>query len=112
MLFNGGPRLNTTWLTPLLVLIAVGVATAMKYLVPLSGDRFFVLLLNLVGTVFLASAFEPNLPKHGDGGWLDSLKFAIKNFPKYGSPPSFDFIRFYVGLFFLLAGMVFSSTQS
>ena len=112
MLFSGGPRLNTTWLTPLLVFLAVVIAVTTKFLAPLSGGRFAVLLLNLVGTVFLASAFEPNIPKYGDGGWWDSLKFAVKEFPKYGSPPSFDFVRFYVGLFFLLAGTVLSSALS
>ena len=86
--------------------MVVAISAALWFMVPLSNGRFAVLLLNLVGTVLLASAFEPQIPKHGDGGWWDSLKFAIKEFPNYGSPPSFDFIRFYVGLFFLLTGTI------
>ena len=109
MLFSGGPRLNLAWVTPALLFLVALIAVATKLLVPLSTDRFAVLLLNLVGTVLLASAFEPNIPKHVDGGWWASLKFAVKEFPKYGSPPSFDFVRFYLGLFFLLAGTVFST---
>ena len=112
MLSSGGPRLNTRWLTPLLVLLAVGVALATRLLAQLPADRFGALLLNLVGTVLLASAFEAHIPKHGNGGWWDSLKFAITDFPKYGSPPSFDLVRFYVGLALLLTGMAFSSTVS
>jgi hypothetical protein len=65
MEFSKGPRLNLNWLTPLLVILAVVVGFAAKCLVPLSLPRFTVLLLNLVGTVLLASAFEPNVPKHG-----------------------------------------------
>jgi hypothetical protein len=112
MLTSGGPRLNTAWLTPLLVVVAVAMATATRFLADLSAVRFAVLLWTLVGTVLLASAFEPHIPKHGDGGWWDSLKFAIREFPKYGSPPSFDLVRFYVGLLFLLIGIAVSSTLS
>jgi hypothetical protein len=112
MLTSGGPRLNTSWLTPVLVVLAVAMAIATRLLASLSADRFGVLLLNLVGTVLLASAFEPHIPKHGSGGWWDSLKFAIREFPKYGSPPSFDLVRFYVGLAFLLTGMTLASTLS
>jgi hypothetical protein len=112
MLTSGGPRLNTTWLTPLLVVLAVAMATVTRFVADLSGVRFAVLLCNLVGTVLLASAFEPHIPKHGSGGWWDSLRFAIREFPKYGSPPSFDLVRFYVGLLLLLIGTTMSSTLS
>jgi hypothetical protein len=109
MLFNNGPHLKMNWLTPLLVVLAVVVSVGAKCLVPLSFARFGVLVLNLVGTVLLASAFEPHIPQHGDGGWWDSLKHAVKEFPKYGSPPAFDLVRFYVGLIFLLIGTVMSA---
>jgi hypothetical protein len=109
MEFSKGPHLNLNWLTPLLVILAVVVGFAVKCLVPLSLPRSTVLLLNLVGTVLLASAFEPNIPKHVDGGWWDSLKYAVKEFPKYGSPPGFDLVRFYVGLLFLLSGTIMSA---
>lgn len=109
MLFDKGPHLNLDWLTPLLVVLAVIVSVLVKIITPLSPVKFAILLLNLVGTVRLASAFEPRIPRHGSGGWWDSLKFAVKEFPKYGAPPSFDFIRLYVGLIFLLAGAVFSA---
>jgi hypothetical protein len=112
MEFGKGPHLNLNWLTPLLVILALVLSFAAKWLVPLSLPRFSVLLLNLVGTVLLASAFEPNIPKHGDGGWRDSLKYAVKEFPKYGSPPAFDLVRFYVGLLFLLAGTIMSAALS
>ena len=108
MLFSGGPRLNLRWVTPVLLFLAILIACIAKFLASLSTGRFVALLLNLVGTVLLASAFEPNIPKYGNGGWWDSLKFAVKEFPKYGSPPSFDFIRFYIGLFSLMAGIVCS----
>ena len=104
--------MNLGWVTPVLVFFAALLAFAVKYFASLSTGRFAALLLNLVGTVLLASAFEPNIPKHGDGGWWDSLKFAVKEFPKYGSPPSFDFVRFYIGLFLLIAGIVCSMTLS
>jgi hypothetical protein len=109
MLFTNGPKLNLNWLTPALVVLVLVVSIALRFLVPLTNTRFVVLLLSLVGTVFLASAFEPAIRKHGDGGWRDSLKFAIKNLPGYGSAPRFDFLRFYVGLFLLLASMVVSA---
>jgi len=106
MLFSNGPKLNLNWLTPALVLLVVAISVGVRCLFSLSNWKFAVLLLNLVGTVLLASAFEPHIPKHGDGGWWDSLKFSIKEFPQYGSPPSFDFVRFYIGLFFLIGGTV------
>jgi hypothetical protein len=109
MLFGKGPHLNLNWLTPLLVVLAVIVSVIAKFIAPLSPAKFSILLLNLVGTVLLASAFEPQIPRHGNGGWWDSLKFAVRELPKYGSPPSFDFIRFYVGLIFLLIGTVLST---
>jgi hypothetical protein len=109
MLFAKGPHLNLSWLTPLLVVLAVIISVLVKFVALLSTSKFAILLLSLVGTVLLASAFEPQIPRHGNGGWWDSLKFAVKEFPKYGSPPSFDFIRFYVGLIFLLAGTVLSA---
>ena len=111
MLFQG-PKLNLNWLTPTLVILAVAVSTILKYCVPLSSVRYAVLLLNLVGTVLLASAFEPQIPPHGDGGWRDSLKWAIREFPKYGSQPAFDFVRFYVGLILLLFGIIVSTVLS
>jgi hypothetical protein len=108
MLFTNGPKLNLNWLIRALVILVIVVSVALKFFMPLTNERFAVLLLNLVGAVLLASAFEPHIPKHGNGGWWDSLKFAIKQFPKYGSAPAFDFVRFYVGLFFLLLGTVLS----
>lgn len=104
--------MNFKWLTPILVTLAVLIGTALKFVVPLSASRYVVLLLNLVGTVLLASAFEPQIPLHGDGGWWDSLKWAVREFPKYGSPPTFDFLRFYVGLFLLLLGIIASAVTS
>jgi hypothetical protein len=109
-MLSNGPRLNLNWLTPLLVVLALIVSIVVKCLAPLSWERFAVLLIILEGTVLLASAFEPQIPKHGDGGWRDSLVFAVKDFPQYGSPPSFDIVRFYVGLLFLLVGTVWSAT--
>ncbi|MGB5159398.1 hypothetical protein [Desulfobacterium sp. N47] len=111
MLFTG-PKLNFKWLTPTLVVLAVLAGTVLKFFVPLSNGRYVVLLLNLVGTVLLASAFEPQIPLHGDGGWWDSLKWSVREFPKYGAPPTFDFLRFYVGLFLLLIGIVVSAMLS
>lgn len=70
----------------------------------ISGGDFLLLLLNLSGTVLLASAFEPQIPPHGKTYW-DSLKWAVKEFPNYGSPPAFDFLRFYLGLLFVIAGI-------
>lgn len=110
MLFTNGPKLNLSWLTPVLVVLVVAVSIALKFLVPLTNERFAVLLLSLVGTVLLASAFEPHIPKHGDGGWWDSLKFVIKKFSEYGSAPAFNFLRFYIGLLLLLLGTVLSVT--
>ena len=112
MLTSGGPRLNTAWLTPLLVVLAVAMATVTRVVADLTGVAFVALLCNLVGTVLLASAFEPHIPKHGSGGWWDSLMFAIRQFPKYGSPPSFDLVRLYVGLLLLMMGIAVSSTLS
>jgi len=112
MLFTNGPKLNLNWLSPALVILVIVVSVALRFWVPLTNERLAILLLNLVGTVLLASAFEPHIPKHGDGGWWDSLIFAIKQFPKYGSAPAFDFVRFYVGLLFLLLGTVLSVTLS
>jgi hypothetical protein len=94
------------------MLLAVAMAAATRLVAGLPADRCGVLLVNLVGTVLLASAFEPHIPKHGNGAWWDSLKFAVKDFPKYGSPPSFDLVRFYVGLVLLLTGMTLASTLS
>jgi hypothetical protein len=111
MLFTG-PKLNFKWLTPILVVLAVLIGTVLKFVVPLSASRYVMLLLNLVGTVLLASTFEPQIPLHGDGGWGDSLKWAIRDFPKYGSPPTFDFLGFYVGLLLLLLGIIVSAVIS
>ena len=111
MLFTG-PKLNFKWLTPILVVLAALIATILKFAVPLSHGRYVPLLLNLVGTVLLASAFEPQIPQHGNGGWWDSLKWAVRELPKYGSPPAFDFLRFYVGLLLLLLGIILSSAVS
>ncbi len=111
-MLSTGPRLNFKLLTPTLVVLAFVVGTLFKFLVPLSPGRYVVLLLNLVGTVLLASAIEPQIPLNGDGGWWDSLKWAVRQFPEFGSPPRFDFLRFYVGLILLLVGIVVSATLS
>jgi len=111
MLFTG-PKLNLKWVTPASVVLAVLVSTVIKFAVPLCATRYIVLLLNLVGTVLLASAFEPQIPLHGDGSWWSSLRWAIREFPKYGSPPAFDFLRFYVGLLLLLLGIIASTVMS
>jgi len=111
-MLSTGPRLNFNWVAPTLVIIALAVSTILKYLVPLSTARYVVLLLSSVGTVLLASAFEPQIPPHGDGGWWDSMKWAVREFPKYGSPPAFDFLRFYLGLLLLLVGIVVSAVVS
>jgi hypothetical protein len=111
-MLNTGNKLNLTWLSPTLVLFAFVVGTVLKYSLSLSLERYAVLLLNLVGIVLLASAFEPQIPLHGDGGLWDSLKWAARQFPKYGSPPAFDFLRFYIGLFLLLVGIVVSVVLS
>lgn len=66
----------------------------------------------MVGTVLLASAFVPQIPPHGRGGWWESLKWAAREFPQYGSPPGFDFLRSYVGLFMLLVGIMASAALS
>jgi hypothetical protein len=108
MLFNNGPKLDLNWLTPTLVVVVIVACVAVKFYISLPAERFVVLLANSVGTVLLASAFEPHLPKHGNGRLWESLKFAVKEFPKYGSPPAFDFVRFYAGLFLLLVGMLLS----
>lgn len=93
MLFANCPKLNLGWLTPVLVVLVVVVSIALKFLVPLTDEHFAVLLLNLVGAVLLASAFELHIQKRGDGGWWESFKFAIKKFPEYNSAPAFDFVR-------------------
>lgn len=81
-----GNKLNLTWLSPALVLLlAVAVGTVLKYFLPLSLGRYSVLLFNLVGTVLLASAFEPQIPVHGNGGWWARLRWAVSEFPKHGS---------------------------
>ncbi len=97
--------MNFKWVTPTLVIVVAVVSTVLKCVIPLSTAKYAVLLLNLVGTVLLTSAFEPQIPPHGDGGWWDSMKWAVREFPKYGSPPAFDFLRFYVGLLLLLVGI-------
>ncbi len=111
-MFFTGPKLNFKWFTPTSVVLAVLVSTIIKFAVPLSAIRYIVLLFNLVGTVLLASAFEPQIPLHGDGGLWNSLRWAIREFPKYGSPPAFDFLRFYVGLLLLLLGIIVSTVMS
>lgn len=110
-MLNTGNKLNLAWLSPALVLFAFIVGTVLKFYFSLSLERYAMLLLNLVGTVLLASAFEPQIPLHGDGGLWDSLKWAVRQFPKYGSPPGFDFLRFYIGLFLLFIGIAFSTAM-
>lgn len=105
MQFSNGPQLKLNWVTPVLLFIAVLVCIALAVFSSLSVIKVVVLGLNMIGTILLASAFEAAIPKHGDGGWCESLKFAIKALPKYGSPPSFNIIRFYLGLILLLVGM-------
>jgi hypothetical protein len=110
-MLSTGHKLNFKWLTPTLVVLAILLGTVLKFVVPLSAGPYVVLLLNLVGTVLLASAFEPHIPLHGDGRWWDSLKWAVREFPKYGSPPAFDLVRFYVGLLLLLLGIIVSAVM-
>lgn len=104
MLSSKGPRLSLTWITPLLLVLAFCASAAAKFCYSVSTGRAAVLLLNLVGTIVFASAFEVPIPRHGSG-WLDSLRFAIKDLPQYGSTPSFNIVRFYVGLVLLFVGM-------
>ena len=93
-------------------MFAVLAGTLLKFMAQLSDSRYVVLLLNLIGTVLLASAFEPQIPPHGSGNWWDSLKWAVREFPNYGSPPAFDFLRFYVGLLLLHLGIILSTVIS
>jgi hypothetical protein len=112
MLFSNGPKLNMNWVTPTFVIAVFVVSVISKFLVPLSIERFVILLLNLTGTVLLATAFEAHIPLHGNGGWWDSLKFAVKEFSKYVSPPAYDFVRFYAGFVLLLVGTLLSVVLS
>lgn len=112
MLSTGPNKLKLKWLTSTLVVIAIVIGTLLKILMPLPTDYYIVLLFNMVGTVLLASAFEPQIPPHGSGGWWDSLKWAVHEFLQYGSPPGFNFLRFYVGLFLLLVGIMASAVLS
>lgn len=72
---------------------------------PLTLGSFIVLLLNLEGTIFLASSISFPIPSIGTG-ILGKLKWAIVEFPKYESPASFNPIRFYLGVLFLVLGAV------
>jgi len=106
MLFKG-PRIDFQWVTPVLIVLVVVVSISVKWLKPLSTFQFVGLLANLVGTVLLASAFEPQIPPYGKS-WWDGIKSAVSEFPKYGAPPAFDFVRFYLGLLLLLIGTILS----
>lgn len=110
MLFKG-PKLNTRWIPPTLSVLVFVASIVVKCVKPLTWPQFMGLLANLEGTVLLASAFDPQIPPHGKTSW-DTLKNAILEFPNYGSSPAFDFLRFYLGLFLLLLGVVVTTLAS
>jgi len=106
MLLNG-PKINMQWVTPILAVLVLIVSVVVKFWKPLSILQFIGLLANLEGSVFLATAFDPQIPPHGKGLW-NSIKWAVSQFPKYGRPPAFDIVRFYIGLLLLIIGIVVS----
>lgn len=106
MLTSKGPHVSLSWVTPALLAFSAlaSFVAALCFGIPLS--QAVALFLNMTGTILLASAFEAAIPKHGDDGLWDSLRFAIRELPNYGSAPSFSIARFHSGLLILLAGMV------
>lgn len=106
MLMSKGPHVSLSWVTPVLLTLAVLASIIAAQCFGISFPSAGALFLSMSGTILVASAFEAAIAKHGDGRLWDSLKFAVKELPKYGSPPSFSILRFYSGLLVLLAGMV------
>lgn len=103
-----GPRIDDRCVAPALSILVLGISLIVKFAKPLTWLQFAGLLANLEGTVLLASGFSANIPPHGSTMW-DSLKWAVKEFPKFGSPPSFNPVRFYVGLLVLLLGTILTT---
>lgn len=104
MLFKG-PKINDIWIAPVFFVIAVIASLIIKFVKPLNWGQFCGFLANLEGTVMVATSISFNIPPHGRGLW-NNLKWVFTEFHNYGSPPSFNFIRFYLGLILIFLGMI------
>jgi hypothetical protein len=112
MLSKDGPHLNLNRVPPAIGALGFTVCLVLKIWIPLPIERFLVLLINVIGTSFLASGFDVHIPKMGDGGWWDSLKWAAKELPEYGTQVNFNVLRLYIGLTLLLVGIILSTGLS
>ncbi|KPL06045.1 hypothetical protein AMJ71_10080 [candidate division TA06 bacterium SM1_40] len=107
-MLSQGPKLNDSWIALCFTTIAVVVSIVIKFAKPLTWMQFIGLFATLQGTVVLATAVSFNIPPHGKN-WRDSLKWAVTEFPKYGSTPSFSCVKFYLGLFLIFVGVAITS---
>jgi len=67
-----------------------------------------VLLLQLEGTVLLASSIRFDIPGIGNT-FREKVKWFLFESPNYRSPPSFSPLLFYFGLAFLFCGTAISA---
>jgi len=75
-----------------------------KY-IPLTDGKFSTLLLGLEGTVFLSFSISFQIPPVGNG-FIGKIRWALFEFPRYRATPSFDPLRFYLGIMFLFLSVV------
>ncbi len=75
-----------------------------KY-VPLTDGKFSTLLLGLEGTVFLSFSISFQIQPIGNE-FIGKIRWALFEFPRYRATPSFDPLRFYLGIMFLFLSVV------
>lgn len=99
------PSMRIPKIEILVSIVAIVGSVLIYQLKPLTASQFFVFLFNILGTILLAGSISFHIPSIGQG-FLKKLRWALLQFPNYYSPPSFNPIKFYLGLLFLVVSSV------
>jgi hypothetical protein len=104
MQFDGGYRYPSTLICCLLCVFAVGTGVLLWCWKELSTWKGTSLMLTLLGTVLLASAFIPNGQLPPPHGILAKVSWFLKS--QKAVPVLFNQPLFYIGILLLIAGVL------
>ena len=92
------------------VVAALIVSIWIWWIKPLTNGQLAILLLNLEGTIMLAGSISFGIPPIGNG-LREKLRWMFIDFPKYASPASFNPLRFYLGVLFILVSSILGALR-
>ena len=90
-------------------LLALTIGLIIFQIKQLNLSQFLILMSGLEGTALLASSISFSPPPIGQGV-IGRLQWLLLEFPNYGSPCSFNILRFYLGLLFIFLSTALNFT--